>query len=210
VGGARALALTCAAGILALAGCGSSRQDKNEPKGTFAMKVVHASFPTKQAVARPATLTLTVKNTGEHTVPDVAITVDSFAYASKAPELAANARPVWAIEHGPGATAKPPVQSVDVSTPGSAQTAYVNTWALGPLKAGATQSFSWHVVAVKPGAYTVHYTVAAGTSGKAKARAAGGNPLQGQFSVVIAGEPPITHVNPATGKLAPGAFTSTP
>src|SRR2546430_324334 len=61
-------------------------------------------------------------------------TTPSFrSYVEKAPELAANKRPIWAIERGPGKAASPPVQSVDVSKPGSAQTAYVNTWALGAL-----------------------------------------------------------------------------
>jgi hypothetical protein len=194
-----------------LTGCGGgSRQDAGERKGTFQMKVAKASFPTKQAVARPATLMIRVQNSGPHAVPNVAVTVDSFLYTSNVSELAANKRPIWAIERGPGAIAKPPVQSVEVSQPGSGQTAYVNTWALGPLGAGASETFAWHVVAVKAGTYTVHYAVAAGLSGNAKARLASGGPLQGQFRVKIAGKPPLMHVDPRTGKLVPGARPSKP
>src|SRR6478736_2708091 len=144
---ALALACSCLVAVVVLAGCGGgSRQDAGEAKGTFPMKVLSASFPAKQAVSRPATLVLSVKNTGDHAVPNVAVTIDSFLYTDKFPELAANQRPIWAIERGPGATAKPPVKTVEVSLPGSAQTAYVNTWALGPLAAGATQTFAWHVI----------------------------------------------------------------
>jgi hypothetical protein len=193
-----------------LGGCGGTRVDASEPKGQFDVEIVHATFPTKQSIARPATLTIAVRNSGSKTIPDVAVTVDSFNYILNHPELAANKRPVWAIERGPGARANPPVQSVEVSQPGSGQTAYVNTWALGPLAAGATRTFSWHVVAVKPGAHTVRFAVAAGLSGKAKARLASGGPAQGHFDVEIAAAPPLTYVDPNTGKVRTGKAPKTP
>jgi hypothetical protein len=174
------------------------------------MAVVRASFPTKQAIARPSTLELQVRNSGSHAVPDVAVTVDSFTYRSNYPELADSRRPVWAIEQGPGLKANPPVESQEVSQPGSGQTAYLNTWALGPLGAGQTRTFSWHVVPVKAGLHTVHYTIAAGVAGKALARLAGGGAVQGQFAVNIAPAPPATYVNPSTGKVLQGSAPKTP
>ena len=60
-------------------------------------------------------------------------------------------------------------ESQEVSPPGGGETAYVNTWALGPLDAGSTRTFVWQVVPVKAGLHTVHYTVAAGLAGKANA-----------------------------------------
>ena len=54
------------------------------------------------------------------------MTLDSFYYTEHFPELAANKRPVWVVERGPGTVASPPVESQEVSVPGSAQTAYVN------------------------------------------------------------------------------------
>lgn len=194
------------------AGCGGgTRQDANEPSGTFAVEVVRASFPLKQAIARPAVLRLRVRNTGASTVPNVAVTVDSFEYVSNYPELAANKRPIWAIETGPGVVAKRPVQSAAVAPPGGGQTAYVNTWALGALAPGRARTFTWHVTAVKAGVYTVHYTVAAGLSGKARALAdlrsgAGGRIPHGRFTVAIAPKPPATHVNPNTGQIAAGPY----
>jgi hypothetical protein len=201
-----------AAGALLLAGCGGTRQDASEASGTFAMRVVHPSFPTAQSIARQTRFVLPVRNTGTHTVPNVAVTIDSFDYASAYPGLAADKRPVWAIEQGPGAVASPPVESQEVSPPGGGQTAYVNTWALGALAPGATRTFVWRVVPVKAGSYTVHYTVAAGLAGKAKARlsSGGGGLVQGQFAVDIAAAPPLKHVNPATGRVEAGAAPSSP
>jgi hypothetical protein len=192
-----------------LAGCGGTRQDAHEPDETFHMEVTHASFPSQQAVASPVTFTIRVHNSGSKTIPNVAITVDSFNYHSNFPELAASSRPVWAVEHGPGTSPHPPVQSVEVSTPGSGQTAYVNTWALGPLAAGETHAFSWLVVPVEPGRHVVHYSVAAGLAGKSRARASNGK-LHGTFLVDVAGAPPHTVVNPNTGRVEPGTEPAAP
>jgi hypothetical protein len=199
-----------ACACLFASGCGSSRQDTHEVKGVFSVKVLDASFPAKQAMARPSRLKLQVRNIGAHTVPNVAVTIDSFSYTSNYPELAAAKRPVWVIEEGPGTPAKIPVQSQAVSPPGGGQTAYVNTWALGPLAPHKTQTFVWRVVAVKAGSYTVHYTVAAGLAGKAHAQLTGGATPTGHFTVGIAPRPPATHVNPQTGRVVPGASPPTP
>jgi hypothetical protein len=201
-----AVLLVSAAAALA-AGCGGgTRQDAGEPDATFAVAIAHASFPPLQAVARPATLTLRVRNTGTATIPNLAITIDSFGYVSNLPELASSKRPIWVVEQGPGAVPKRPVQSQAISPPGGGQTAYVNTWALGPLAPGHVQTFAWRVTPVKPGIYTVHYTVAAGLSGRARARLAGGALPHGHFKVAIAPRPPATHVNPETGQVEPGRY----
>ncbi len=174
------------------------------------MKLLHASFPAIQPIARPTRLALLVRNTGSSTVPNVAVTIDSFDYTSNYAELAADKRPVWVIEHGPGAIASPPVQSQEVSTPGSGQTAYVNTWALGPLAPGHVRTFIWQVVPVKAGAHVVHFSVAAGLSGKSKARTSSGAPVAGHFAVLVTKAPPPSHVNPNTGRVEVGNFPASP
>jgi hypothetical protein len=210
--GAGALSLLSLAGCaLIVAGCGGgAAQDAHEASGSFQLQVVHASFPAKQSVAHETALQLQVRNSGSHTVPNVAVTVDSFNYTSDYQELAADKRPIWAIEQGPGAVASPPVQSEEVSTPGGAETAYVNTWALGALAPGRTETFTWRVMPVKPGTHTVTYSVAAGLAGKAKAVLASGGKVQGHFTVAIAPAPPATHVDPNTGRIVPGALPSSP
>ncbi|HYM55229.1 MAG TPA: hypothetical protein VES97_07685 [Solirubrobacteraceae bacterium] len=202
--------LLSASALLVGACGGAARQDAREPAGTFDMKLVRASFPARQSIARPARLELQVRNTGSRTVPNVAATLDSLLYTEHFPELAADKRPVWSIEQGPGAIAKPPVESQEVSQPGGGQTAYVNTWALGPLAPGQTRTFRWKVVPVKPGAHTVHFRVAAGLAGKAKAQTASGAVVGGQFVVDVEPAPPSTHVDPATGRVAQGAEPASP
>jgi hypothetical protein len=195
--------------ILLLAGCGGgSRQDASEKSANYQVKVVAARFPAKQSIAHPERMVLFVRNTGSSTVPNVAITVDSFDYASNYPDLAANKRPIWVIEQGPGAIARPPVESEEVSLPGGGQTAYVNTWALGPLPAGKTQRFIWKVTPVKSGPHLVSYTVSAGLAGKAHAELAGGGPVKGHFLVNIAGTPPQSFVDPKTGKVVTGVYAA--
>lgn len=200
-----ALAGACAA--LLASGCGGgSEQNHGEAKRTYEMRISSATFPAKQAIARPAQLKVRVHNESSRTVPNVAVTVDSFSYVEKHPELASNKRPIWVVEEGPGTPAKLPVQSQAVSPPGGGQTNYVNTWALGPLKAGASRTFTWKVMPVKAGAHTVHLAVAAGLAGNAKAALSAGGAVTRSLSANVAPEPPLTHVDPNTGKVVPGPF----
>jgi hypothetical protein len=196
-----------------LGGCGGSEQTKGEAKGSFPVKIVHASFPPLQGIARKARLVLQVRNTGTSTMPNVAVTTDSFSYVSNYPGLADNKRPVWIVDSGPGSIPARPVQSQAIDPPGGGQTAYVNTWALGPLAPGATKTFVWRVTPVKAGLHSVHFVVAAGLAGNARARVnrvgvlggPGGAPV-GVFRVAIAGRPPQRHVNPETGKVTLGPY----
>jgi hypothetical protein len=202
------LALALAGALLA--GCGAARQDAHETKASYPVEVLQARFPSHQVIARPTTLTIAVRNPGASAIPNVAVSVDSFEYISNFPGLADRSRPVWAIERGPGLAAEPPVETQEVSLPGSATTAYVHTWALGRLAAGQTRTFAWRVVPVKPGAQTVHFLVAAGLAGKARARALAGGSLGGRFQVTIAGRPPLTYVDPSTGKVRIGSAPKSP
>ena len=74
-------------------------------------------------------------------------------------------------------------------------TAYANTWALGPLRPGATATFDWAVTAVKAGTHIVQYRIAAGLNGKAKAVLAGGGIPTGKFKVIVTTAPQRSFVN---------------
>ncbi len=190
---------------VAIAGCGQARQDAGEPTGTY-RAVARGVFPAAQTIARPTRMVIAVHNLGPDTMPNVALTVDSFTYISKYPELSDPRRPVWVIEQGPGAPVNnPPVPTQEVSQPGNGKTAYVNTWALGPLPSGQTRLFSWVVVPVKPGVHILHYVVSAGLNGKARATTVLGGPVHGHFVVNVAPKPPQTYVDPRTGKVREGA-----
>jgi hypothetical protein len=170
------------------------------------MRIVAAHFPLVQTIARPTRMTLVVRNIGAHTIPNLAVTVDSFEYTSHFPALASNKRPVWIVERGPGTIAFPPVESQEVSPPGGGQTAYLNTWAFGPLAPGRTRALSWEVVPVKPGLWTVHYRVAPGLAGKSKARLPLSRLVNGTFVVHVSAAPPVTRVNPNTGQVEIGRY----
>ena len=60
----------------------------------------------------------------------------------------------------------------------------------------------WNVTPVQGGTYTVHYRVAAGLEGKAKAVTADGSVPEGEFVVRISTAPPQTEVE-GSGKVVP-------
>ncbi|MFI5009584.1 MAG: hypothetical protein ACHQDY_04845 [Solirubrobacterales bacterium] len=202
-------ALSAVAGSLA-SGCGGTQLDAHEVSGRFRVQIVHASFPALQSIARPARMVLRVRNPGPRTVPNVAVTLDSFTYQSTFRELAARQRPVWIVDGGPGTVPRRLVQTETVDPAGGGQTAYLNTWALGPLAPGAAKTFVWLVTPVKAGTHQVSYVVSAGLNGKARARLAGGGFPVGRFLVNIAPEPPARHVNPETGRIVPGPYPYVP
>jgi hypothetical protein len=194
----------CASVALLAVGCGEAQRNASEPKGSYDVEVLRARFPTAQAVARNTALEIAVRNSGTGTIPNVAITVDSFSYRSDYPNLADPRRPTWVVNQGPGAIADPPVETEQVNQPGGGQTAYVNTWALGALAPGATRTFVWRVTPVRPGTHMLSYRVVAGLDGRAVARTAGGATPTGRLTVHVASEPPATHVNADTGRVVPG------
>jgi hypothetical protein len=183
------LALVATTSALAVAGCGGNeRQDASEPSGTFEVAVVRASFPTKQHLAQPERFVIAVRNTGDRAVPNVAVTVSSFAERSEQAGLADPERAVWIID----------------SSPSGGQTAYTNTWALGRLAPGQTRRFVWRVTAVKAGTHTVKWQVAAGLNGKAKATLSGNRAPAGSVTVDVSDKPAQSHVDPETGKVVRG------
>jgi hypothetical protein len=190
-------------GVLA-SGCGGTQRDAHELKANYTVEVLHARFPSKQAIAHDTKLALIVRNAGAQTIPNVAVTIDSFYYTSTYPKLSSNKRPVWIVNTGPGVVPTRPVYTNEVNPPGGGETTFVNTWALGALAPHASKYFVWRVTPVKAGLHTVHYTVSAGLDGRGLARLAGGDPASGRFVAQVAPAPPATHVNPETGRVAAG------
>jgi hypothetical protein len=184
---ARRFGVPCAIGAaLAVAGCGGgARQDAHEPSGAFRVAIVRASFPARQHLAKQARFVIAVRNTGSKVVPNVAVTVDSFASRSQEAGLADPSRAVWIIDDGPR----------------GGDTAYDNTWALGRLEPGQTRRFIWRVTAVQAGTHTVKWQVAAGLNGKAKATLAGNRAPSGSITVDISDKPARARVDPETGAV---------
>src|SRR4051794_37782159 len=163
-----------------VAGCGSSgpRQDANEPSGNYKIQVVEAKFPDHQSLAKRSRMTITVKNVDTKTIPNVAVTVNSFDQTKNDPTLADPRRPQFILNKGPA----------------GGDTAYVGTSALGPLKPGETKTFTWDVTAVTAGKYNLKYAVAAGLNGNAKAVLATGGAPTGAFRGLVQNKAPEAKV----------------
>ena len=85
-GVASALALRAARSPAAAA---APARTRSEPAGTFAMKVVAPASRARSRSRARRSCRCAVHNTGTQTVPNVAVTIDSFDYTSNYPELAA-------------------------------------------------------------------------------------------------------------------------
>jgi hypothetical protein len=183
-----------AVSLVALAGCGGGeRQDKNEASGNFPVEVVKASFPETQKLAKSSDLVVTVRNAGRETIPNIGLTIDGFDERKNNPDLADPHRPVFAINGVQVKIAGFP-ESKDAS-PRGCDTAYVNTWACGPLRPDQMKTFRWSVTAVRAGDYKIKWRVNAGLDGKAKAVTAGGGPQPtGVFAGTISNKAPTVRV----------------
>ena len=188
---ARSVAALC---LVAVAGCGGGeRQDENEPEGSYPVEVVRASFPENQKLAKSSNLLVTVRNAGQETIPNIALTVNGLDERKDDPDLADPTRPVFALNGVQVQIAGFP-EAKDAS-PRGCDTAYVNTWACGPLRPNEQRTFRWSVTAVRAGDFSVNWRVAAGLDGKAKAVTPGGGPApRGQFSGTISDEAPDVRV----------------
>jgi hypothetical protein len=176
------------------AGCGGGeRQYANEPSGAFKVDVVKATFPKQQRLSQTAVMRIVVRNADTRTIPDVAVSVLSddpkggggFATRSAEPGLADPSRNLWIVDRGPR----------------GGDTAYVSTWALGPLPAGRSRTFEWHVTPVVAGTHTVRWRVAAGLDGKARAQTEGGHEAAGTIPVTVLSKPAAATVDPKTGDV---------
>jgi len=175
-------------------GCGGAeRQDEDEPEGDFAVEVVRASFPEDQKLAKSSSLLITVRNAGRDTIPNIAVTVDGFNFRKADPDLADPERPQFVINGRPREIGGFP-EAKDAS-PLGCDTAYVNTWACGPLRAGRDRTFRWSVTAVKAGEFDVRWRVAAGLDGNAQAVGEGSREApRGGFTGTVSDEAPEVRV----------------
>jgi len=203
-----ALALTWA-----VSACGGDEsQDVTEPSGNFSVQVAKAKFPNRQRLAETSDLELKINNVGDQTIPDLAVTIyttltpaatsetkadGSFQVRVDQPDLADPNRPVWILENQypklltPGVT----VKNLGGAPPAGAAAPQTDTFQFGAVRAGDYKDIVWRVTPVRAGTYTVHYEVAAGLEGKAKAVTADGSPVKGEFVVTITSKSPQTCVN---------------
>ena len=199
-------ATACLLAGAGIAACGGDdeRQDLNEPAGEFPVEVTSANFPARQRLAEKNYLVLEVENAGSETIPDLAITIwtgdekadGPFNVRSEQQGLADPNRPVWILEDDYPKLLEEGVDlsELDAEPTAGAETAATDTYAFGPLAPNDSITAVWRVTPVQGGTYTVHYEVAGGLDGKAKAVTADGSPVEGEFVTTISTKPPNTRV----------------
>ncbi len=70
------LGVVVALSTAGLVACGGGeRQDESEAEGEYPVEIVSAEFPAQQRLAQTSELVLEVRNAGEETIPDLAVTV---------------------------------------------------------------------------------------------------------------------------------------
>lgn len=144
--------LALAAGFaVALPGCGNTDPVAVDGSDGTPYKVsADASFPTKQKVANQQTLKITVRNEeASRTIPDVAVVVRGLQRKLPAGNngngmIADRRRPIWIVDEPPA----------------GGPTAFSNTWALGPLRAGEERTFTWKLTPVLAGDHEITWSVA--------------------------------------------------
>jgi hypothetical protein len=187
----RATANLCAcaaatAAAVALGACGGGeRRDADAPGGTYTVRVERSSFPAQQRLAKAAALILTVRNTGEKAIPDLVVTVRGFQDRAGGSRDADLGRDVWIVDDGPG----------------SAATAFEDTWTAGRLAPGRSATLRWNVTPVISGTHTVRYEIGPTLAGAARARLANGGRPTGALRVRISGEPARARVDPRSGAV---------
>jgi len=182
----------CVLAALFAVGCGASADGPGANKvtadGSYTVDIPSASFPKLQRLDRNSAMKVAVRNTGDRTIPNVAMSVSTDnegtsapAFAKRDPQrgLAEPYQPVWIVDVGPI----------------NGDTAMANTATLGPLEPGATKTFIWQVHPVRTGDFTLRWKVSAATLG-GEVQFASGEPAQGEFAVTIDGQPAKATVKP--------------
>ncbi|MDO8209414.1 hypothetical protein [Conexibacter sp. CPCC 206217] len=172
-----------AAVALTFAGCGGGeRQDHGDTAGTYSVELVRDSFPRVQHLADQTEMLISIKNTSGRRIPNVAATIEAAGEGTQAAAfgtldqqvgLSSRSRPIWIVDDGPY----------------SGDTAYANTWALGPMPAGAERDFVWRVTAIRSGRFRLTYRLAGSLPGAARLEQPGGRPVAGSFDVEISRAP---------------------
>ncbi|MEJ7876793.1 MAG: hypothetical protein WKF62_09035 [Solirubrobacterales bacterium] len=190
---------------LLIAGCGSKpRQDENEVEGDYPIEVTVAEFPARQRLAETTDLELGFRNIGDEDIENLAVTIytgdekadGSFNLRSEQQGLADPNRPVWILENDYPKLLELGTSSddLDAAPTAGAESASTNTYTFGELPVDETIHTVFRVTPVQGGTYTVHYEVAAGLDGKARAVTKSGEPVEGEFVATISTRPPAARV----------------
>ena len=198
--------LAVALGCLTLSGCLGS-EDRNQfpdaRPGKYPVDVTEVDFEEDQRVGKTYELTIDAKNTGEETIPGLAVTIDlpgrdstlAFAYRNRQPGVAQGQRPIWVIEEGY------PKLAGTVGR-GGTNTSNRRTFNFGEVEPGETAEMVWRLVAVQPGDYELGWEMAAGLAPGEKAVNRNGETPEGLLEVEVENRPLLTRVD-VNGRVVP-------
>ncbi|HUR84646.1 MAG TPA: hypothetical protein VMY78_04815 [Solirubrobacteraceae bacterium] len=179
-------ALTAVLAAFALAGCGGGeRRDADSTDATYTVDIVRAQFPARQHLAEKPTFEIAVRNTGEETIPSLAVTLHGFSARSGDAAQADARTNVWVVDEPPAGTV----------------TAVEDTWSTGALAAGRQVSLRWRVTPVSAGTHKLDYSVSAGLAGSSRIRLADGDRPRGSITVNVDAKPSFARVDPRTGRV---------
>ena len=178
----------------------------------YPVEVTVAEFAPRQRLAQRQDLQLAFRNSGDETIPDLAVTIytgdekadGAFNMRSEQEGLADPNRPVWILENDypklleRGTSAK----DLDAAPTAGAESSSTNTYTFGELPPGDEIHTVFRVTPVVGGTYTVHYEVAAGLDGNARAVTDTGEPVEGEFVATITTKPKASAVN-EQGQVVP-------
>lgn len=169
--------LALAAGLaFALPACGNNDPVQVDGSDGTPYKVsATADFPARQKVSNARTLRITVRNEeSSRTIPDVAVVVRGLN--TKVPGgnngngmIADRRRPIWIVD----------------APPAGGTTAFVDTWALGPLPAGEKRTFTWKLTPILAGEHEITWSVAGDLVKEGPVVASGGD-ADGAIDVSVA------------------------
>lgn len=170
-------------------GGGGERQDAGIPEGDYTVRILDANLERAQRLGKATQMRLGVRNTGNETIPDLAVTVivlgeqgeasrDAFAYRDPQQNLNRHERPIWILEPGYPVLAGERVL-------GSARTASARTFSFGELPAGETAEAIWKLTPVKAGRYRLRYEVNLDIQGAGQIEAEGGGSASGVVAARI-------------------------
>jgi hypothetical protein len=179
-------AFAAAALAFAATGCGGGeRRDAGGNDGPYSIDIVRTQFPARQHLADKPAFVMTVRNTGDTTIPNLVVTLHGFSERSGASTQADARTLVWLLDDEP---------------PG-AVTAIEDTWAAGPVAPGKDVTLRWHVTPVLAGTHKVDYAIAPDLAGTAQMSVAGGGHPRGSLTVRVDGRPAQARVDPRTGRV---------
>jgi len=173
----RALVVVAAATLL-LTGCGD---DDSNDEAKYTVEIADVDFPERQRLAEQSTFTIVVKNSGDETIPNLAVTLHGLGER----DADNPRRSLWVID----------------TPPRGAVTASSDTWAAGRVEPGESTTLRWVVTPIEPGSRTLSYEIDGGLKGDVRATLANGAPPHGSIAVRVTDKAPKARVDPRTGEV---------